>query len=169
MVRAVNVGGTARLPMAEWRTLAEELGASDVATYIQSGNLVCTPPGDADEFDRALERAVEERFGFFREVISRDRSELVAALEAFPFGDDPPKFAHIVFLVEEPAPESIAAASEMSTGEDAWSVRGREFFVRYANGAGRENPGLTRVGRLLGVPGTSRSLLTVRKLVALAE
>jgi uncharacterized protein (DUF1697 family) len=169
MVRAVNVGGTARLPMAEWRALAEELGASDVATYIQSGNLVCTPPGDADDFDRALERAVEERFGFFREVISRDRSELVAALEAFPFVDDPPKFAHIVFLVSEPTPESIVAAGEVPTGEDVWALRGREFFVRYANGAGRSNPGLTKVGRLLGVPGTSRNLLTVRKLVALAE
>lgn len=45
LVRAVNVGGTARLPMAPWRTLAESLGATEVTSYIASGNQLCTPPG----------------------------------------------------------------------------------------------------------------------------
>lgn len=38
LVRAVNVGGTARLPMAEFRAMLEELGAQNARTHIASGN-----------------------------------------------------------------------------------------------------------------------------------
>lgn len=63
LFRAVNVGGTAKLPMAELRALATELGASEVQTYIASGNLIATPPGDPNVFARQLKGALEARFG----------------------------------------------------------------------------------------------------------
>ncbi|WP_403020919.1 DUF1697 domain-containing protein [Salinibacterium sp. GXW1014] len=167
LVRAVNVGGTAKLPMAQWRALAEELGATDVATYIASGNLLCTPPGDPADFARALEREVEERFGFFREVVSRTRAELEAALREFPFGEHDPKFAYVTFLAGAPSADAVAAAHEVTTGQDTWELRGEHLYIRYAGGAGTADPGMARVGRILGAPGTARNLLTVRKLVDL--
>jgi uncharacterized protein (DUF1697 family) len=154
--------------MAEWRTLAEELGASDVATYLRSGNLLCSPPPDVPGFERALEVKVTERFGFFREVISRSRGELVDALDDYPFAANEPKFAHIVFLAAEPAGEAVASARSIDTGHDKWSVRDRELFVRYAHGAGGANPGMVKVPKVLGVPGTARNLTTVQKLIDLA-
>ena len=54
LLRAVNVGGR-KLPMAELRALCAGLGWSDVATYIQSGNLVFTAPGKPDAIEAALE------------------------------------------------------------------------------------------------------------------
>src|SRR5674476_1503804 len=110
MLRAVNVGGTAKLPMAELRELAAELGATDVQTYIQSGNLVCVPPGDPEEFDRALETAIETKYGFFREAISRSPAQLRAALEAHPFEVIEPKYSYIAFLTG--APLSLIHISE---------------------------------------------------------
>jgi uncharacterized protein (DUF1697 family) len=169
MVRAVNVGSTGQLPMAEWRALAEELGAGEVETYLRSGNLVCAPPRDVPAFERALEREVEERFGFFREVVSRARTELEDALGAYPFGGHEPKFAHVIFLVTEPAADAIASAQQVDTGDDEWLVRGRELFVRYARGAGTAHPGMVKVPKLLGVLGTARNLTTVQKLIDLAE
>src|SRR5690606_18026163 len=169
MVRAVNVGSTGQLPMADWRALAEELGAGEVATYLRSGNLVCSPPPDVPAFERALAREVTERFGFFREVVSRTRTELVDALTAFPFGVHEPKFAHITFLVTEPATDAIASAEQVDTGDDQWSVRGRDLFVRYARGAGTAHPGMVKVPKLLGIPGTARNLTTVQKLIDLAS
>ena len=65
--------------MKELRSIAGDLGATDISTYIASGNLICTPPCRPDHFDRALETAIEQRYGFFREVISRSRDELVGA------------------------------------------------------------------------------------------
>lgn len=84
LIRAVNVGGAK--PMVDLRSIAEHLGATRVSTYIASGNLLCVPPADPDAFDRQLERAIQERFGFFREVISRTPDELVAAVDAVPDG-----------------------------------------------------------------------------------
>jgi uncharacterized protein (DUF1697 family) len=58
LLRAVNVGGR-KLPMAELRALCAGLGWSDVATYIQSGNLVFAAPGKAEAIETKLERAIE--------------------------------------------------------------------------------------------------------------
>lgn len=167
LVRAVNVGG-AKLPMADWRALAEDLGATDVSTYIASGNLLCTPPADLDQFDRALEGAVEQRFGFFREVISRSVEEVKAALAAHPFEVIEPKYSYVVFLAGGPTAEAIAKARTFETGEDRWEVIGRELHIRYAAGAGRPQMKDVSVGRALGSPGTARNLNTVRKLIELA-
>ena len=167
LLRAVNVGG-ATLPMAGLREVATALGATDVSTYIASGNLLCTPPGDADAFDRALEQAVQERFGFFREVVSRDVEELRSALAAHPFEVVDPRFSYVTFLLREPTAEAIEKARAHPTGRDAWTVVGREMHVRYAGGAGRPEMKDAAVGRALAVPGTARNLNTVRKLVELA-
>jgi len=168
LLRAVNVGGT-KLPMAELREVAEGLGAIEVSTYIASGNLICTPPGDPEEFDRALEQAVEKRFGFFREVISRSRDEVQAALDAYPFEVVEAKYSYVTFLLAEPTPEAVAKARTFATGDDVWEVIGREMHVRYADGAGRPQMKDVSIGRALGVPGTARNLNTVRKLLALTE
>lgn len=167
LLRAINVGGTAKLPMAELRELATGLGATDVSTYIASGNLLCTPPGDAGAFDRDLEQAIEAQYGFFREVVSRSREEVAAALAAHPFEVVEPKFSYVTFLTAAPAPEAVAAAREVPAGEDRWEVIGREMHVRYADGAGRPQMKHATIGRRLGVAGTARNLSTVQKLLDL--
>src|SRR5579859_7979792 len=49
LLRGINVGGGGKIAMADLRELVSSLGHADVATYIQSGNLVFTPPhSDAD-------------------------------------------------------------------------------------------------------------------------
>jgi uncharacterized protein (DUF1697 family) len=101
LLRAVNVGG-ATLPMAELREVAAELGATDVRTYIASGNLIADVPDDPAMFDRALEKAVEQRFGFVRDVISRTPEQVRAALEAHPFDVVKPKFSYVSFLTGGP-------------------------------------------------------------------
>lgn len=63
LIRAVNVGG-ATLPMARFRDLLTGLGAAEVRTYIASGNALVSIEGDPDAFDRAVEHALEQRFGY---------------------------------------------------------------------------------------------------------
>ncbi|EXF24955.1 hypothetical protein BG28_02670 [Nesterenkonia sp. AN1] len=168
LLRAVNVGGTARLPMAQWRSLAESLGATEVTSYLASGNLLCTPPGPHMDFDRTLQDAVQARFGFFREVISRSGEEVSAALAGHPFEEIDPRFSHISFLHSAPEAEAVAAAARLETGQDRWQVIGREMHLRYANGAGSAQMKEAAITRSLGVTGTARNLNTVRKLIELA-
>ncbi len=168
LLRAVNVGG-AQLPMAELRAIATDLGASSVATYIASGNLIADVPGDAAAYDRALEQAVAARFGFFREAISRTPDELRDALAAHPFEIVTPKFSYVSFLVSEPADAAIDMARTFATGDDRWQVIGAELHIRYAGGAGRPEMKVDSIMRALGTPGTARNLNTVTKLIELAS
>ncbi|WP_440712425.1 DUF1697 domain-containing protein [Gordonia sp. FQ] len=193
LFRAVNVGG-AKLPMARLREIATELGATAVSTYIASGNLICVPPAlrraaqrpddnapgpedgtqrAAEGFERALERAVEEEFGFFREVISRSADQLEKALAAYPFGT-PPDYpeapsAHICFLAGTPDPARAAefVARDFGAGE-LLAVIGDDLHLAYPGGAGKTKLTPPAIAKGLGYPGTARNLRTVAKLIDLA-
>ncbi|MGX5682640.1 DUF1697 domain-containing protein [Schumannella luteola] len=166
-VRAVNVGGAA-LPMGEFRKLLEGLGGTAVRTYIASGNAILDIDGDPDEFDRQVEKAITERFGYRREVMSRTVDELRAALAAHPFEVVDERFSYVSFLLSEPTPASVLAAADVPTGDDRWQVIGRELHLRYAAGAGRAALNQESLTKRLGVPATARNLRTVRALVELA-
>jgi uncharacterized protein (DUF1697 family) len=167
LLRAVNVAGT-QLPMAELREIAGELGAGDVSTYIASGNLIADVPGRGADFDRALERAIEQRYGWFRDVISRTPAELRLALEAHPFEVVEPKYSYVSFLTGSPTAAAIEKAETYETGDDLWQVVGSELHIRYATGAGRPQMKTDSINRALQVPGTARNLNTVRRLIELA-
>jgi uncharacterized protein (DUF1697 family) len=167
LLRAVNVGG-AKLPMAELRELAADLGATDVSTFIASGNLICEPPKDVKAFGAALETAIEKKFGFYRECIIRTPAELKKARKNYPFDVDDPKNGHIVFLLDKPTKAAVEKARGIETGADRWEVVGREWHIRYDHGAGRSDMKTAAIGKALGVPGTSRNLRTVEKLIELA-
>jgi uncharacterized protein (DUF1697 family) len=167
LLRAVNVGG-AKLPMAELRELATELGATDVSTFIASGNLICEPPKDVKAFGVALEQAIEKAYGFYRECIIRTPAELKKARANYPFEVDDPKNGHIVFLLSAPTKAAIKRAHDIETGADRWEVVGREWHIRYDHGSGRSDMKTPAIGKALGVPGTSRNLRTVEKLIELA-
>lgn len=169
LLRAVNVGGTAKLPMAELRGLAGELGATDVTTYIASGNLLATPPGPPPEFAAALSAAIEQRCGFSREVIVRDAAALRAALAEHPFTVTDAARSFVAPLTAAPDPAAITAAAVVPTGDDAWAVIGADLHVRYENGAGRAQLDVARLLRVLGVAGTARNLRTIETLIGLME
>lgn len=167
LLRAVNVGG-AKVPMAQLRQIAGELGARDVSTYIASGNLLCDVD-DPETFDRDLERAIEERFGFFREVISRSPEELRDALAAHPFEIvDKPSAHHVYFLLQTPAPDQVDALLDKGLADEL-AVVGRDLHIHYVDGAGNTKLTPAMIARTLGSHGTGRNLNTVQKLIALAD
>lgn len=167
LIRAVNVG-PAQLPMAEWRTMLEALGATDVRTYIASGNAIADVPGDPEKFDRAVEKAVEKRYGWFREVMSRTPDELQQARDAHPFKIDEPKFSYIATLTATPPNKAIEKAQDVATGKDQWLVIGENLHIKYDNGAGRADLDANKLLNALGVKGTARNLNTIDKLIELA-
>ena len=168
LVRAVNVGG-AKLPMAEFRKILTELGGENVRTYIASGNAVLEVPGDAAVFDRAVEKALTEQYGYVREVISRTPDELEAALKAHPFEVTEPKYSYVAPLTGTPSSDGIAKAKEVPTGDDQWEIVGNDLHIRYAGGAGRAELDMNKVLKRLGIQGTARNLNTVQALVEMAS
>jgi uncharacterized protein (DUF1697 family) len=164
LLRAVNVGGRSKVPMAGLRGLFEELGFADVRTYIASGNVVFegTKPDAA-----RIERAIADRFGVQTTVILRSAKQLAAVLDSHPFGSDTGK-SYVTFLVEKPSAAAVRAVRELDVAPDEVAVVGREVYLRYPNGLGRsKTPG--RVDRALRVAGTNRNWRTVEKLVELSR
>ncbi|GAB11441.1 hypothetical protein GOARA_068_01020 [Gordonia araii NBRC 100433] len=168
LIRAVNVGG-AKLPMARLRDIAESLGAVEVSTYIASGNLLYTPPGEPAEFDAALEREIEAEFGYYREVISRTPDELAAALAAHPFEVVEPKFSYVYPLTGVPTPDDADALAERAAATEHVAVIGADLHIRYDDGAAGTKLTPAVIKRTLGHTGTGRNLNTVAKLIELAR
>lgn len=54
LLRGINVGTSTRLPMADLRAIVEEAGGTNVATYLQSGNVVFTGQLDAAALEAAI-------------------------------------------------------------------------------------------------------------------
>lgn len=163
--------------MADLRELMADLGHTDVATYIQSGNVAFTTTRPAGSIAARrtlgdeLSSAVAERHGVISAVMVRTVGELRAALAAVPFLDAEPDHSKlmVVFLADEPTAAAIASLDADRFAPDRFEVIGREMFVHFPNGAGKSKFTADYFERRLGAAGTARNLNTVRKVIELAD
>ncbi|MEW6581846.1 MAG: DUF1697 domain-containing protein [Actinomycetota bacterium] len=172
LLRGVNVGGRAALPMAGLRDLVASLGHADVRTYLQSGNVVLSPAtAGAAALERQLEAAIAERFGLDTRVLVRTAAQLEAVVDAnpFPAALTDPASVHVLFLARTPAADAVARLDPSRSPTDAFEVRGREVFVHYPHGAGRSRFTGAYVERVLGVAATGRNWRTVTALLAMTR
>lgn len=162
LLRAVNVGGTGKLPMADLRALCETLGFRDVRTYIQSGNIVFTSALDASKSKSKLEKALAARLGKPCRVLIRTRAELEAVEKHNPFPDAPPNRVIVLFL--DDAPDAKAILGVKTPGGERLTLFGRELYIHYPDGQG-----VSKLKTPFADVGTGRNLNTVRKLIELAS
>lgn len=161
LLRAVNVGGTSSLPMAELRALCESAGFEGARTYIQSGNVCFASPLTEREVKRALEAALEAKMGAAVGVLVRTADELRAALAANPYAREKPNLTYAIFYDEALPPDALVGVA--TPGGERLALGVRELYVTYPEGMGRSK---------LKVPhaklGTARNMNTVAKLVELS-
>ena len=162
LLRAVNVGGANMLPMSRLRELCAAAGFADVATYIQSGNVVFSAGGGRAAAQRDLEEALAAELGKPVGVHLRTPAELASILERDPFPDAPRSKVLVFFL--DHAPPAGALDDLAIPGREEVRLSGREVFVHFPDGSGRSK---------LKIPfaktATSRNLNTVQKLLELAR
>jgi uncharacterized protein (DUF1697 family) len=169
LLRGVNVGGKGRMAMADLRACVERIGHEDVATHIQTGNVLFrTPVRSAERVATAMEDAVEADLGFRTAVMIRTAAQLTAALDERPFPDADPAALHIAFLRETPA-AARATALVAPDGPDEVAVIGREVHLHYPGGMGRSKLTGASIEKALGVPATARRRSVVEKLRDLLE
>ena len=167
LLRAVNVSGRNRVPMAQLReVLAPVLG--EVSTYIASGNIVCEHPDDPTSVSARVRELIADEFDVDTPVILRTHDDLVHALDAHPFGGASEKLLHAMFLEALAAPGAVEALQERLVPGERIALVGDDLWVDYAEG-GVHSTRLTKavLDRALGVAGTARNLRTIRKLAEL--
>jgi len=187
LLRGVNNLGGKKVALAELRAVVTSLGHTDVMTYIQSGNVLFTPPpargntgsgADATALAAELEQAIAANIGVQARAVVLPREELARCVRDNPYpGQLDPKMLHAVFLPEAPGPslaEWLADAERQVRAKgsrDQAQVLGRTVYLHTPDGYPPSE--LRRVLAKAGGPtsaraaGTARNWATVTRLLQL--
>lgn len=166
LLRGVNVGGHGKIPMAELREVVAGLGYADVATYVQSGNLVCRSDDAPDALAGAISTAIRDRWRLSVGTLVRSHEELQRVVDDNPFGEpDEGSRLHVAFLLGEPSREALAAIDQSAFAPERFAVAAREIFLSLPHGIGRSKLAAMFTERRVGTSMTVRNWNTVRKLL----
>lgn len=167
-IRGINLGPSNKIAMPRLRELAEDVGWSDVASYINSGNLVFTSTKRAATLERELARALAEEMGKPIDVTVRTRSELARIVADNPYPDGHPSRVNVAFLMNKLPPDVPERLSAMATEREPFDIRGTEIYVNYTDGLGRSKLA-EKFASVIKVSATTRTIGTVTKVLALCE
>jgi uncharacterized protein (DUF1697 family) len=161
LLRAVNVGGTGKLPMAKLQAMCIDAGFTTVKTYIASGNVVfasrAKPAKVKAELETRLLAYAKKPVG----VLVRTAAEMRHVLEANPFPNEAPNRTIAIFLDEPPPSDALVRA--VGRKDEEMRLGKREIYVHYGEGMARSK---------LRIPaaksGTMRNINTIAKLAEMA-
>lgn len=170
LFKGINVGGNNKLPMADLRTLAAELGFGEPKTYIQSGNLIFDTDGEAAHIEEILASAVEKRFGFHPFIIMRSADALGNALTINPFAARVTEGKHLhMFFLDEPAVRyDDAALRALAVESEDFALIGDIFYLFAPEGIGRSKLA-EKMGPYFPKRMTARNLNSVKAIYDLAQ
>ncbi|WP_266183262.1 DUF1697 domain-containing protein [Dyella humicola] len=161
LLRAVNVGGTGKLPMSELKAMCEDAGFENVRTYIASGNVVFSSKKTAAQVKAAIESRLHAYAGKPVAVHVRTATEMAAVAAANPFPKGAPNRVMAIFM-DAPPPANTLDTVTGATGEVV-KLGKREIYVHYGDGMADSK---------LKIPaaktGTARNMNTVAKLAEMA-
>ncbi|GAB3689541.1 DUF1697 domain-containing protein [Saccharopolyspora tripterygii] len=168
LLRAVNLGAHARLPMARLRELIGELGYTGARTYLQSGNAVFTAAlDDPGRVARSLREALAAD-GLSTEVMVRTGAQLQAVVESgHPFAGAEVEHTklQVAFPLDPVTPGRLRGLP--SPGGESAMARDGEVFLHYPQGVGVSKLTTATLQRHLGTPVTCRNWKTVSALAGM--
>jgi uncharacterized protein (DUF1697 family) len=170
LFRGINVGGKNSLPMKELASMFESLGASNVRTYIQSGNVVFQSVSkDISSLSKRVGIEVRERYGFEPHILLIGLSEVEAAItnNPFPEAESEPSSLHLGFLAFTPKDPDLKKLESLKNDSEQFCLIGSIFYLHAPEGVGRSKLA-TSSEKLLGAPMTDRNWNTVCKLKEMA-
>lgn len=155
-LRGVNVGGKAKVAMADLKTVFEAAGAKNVATYIQSGNVAFDGPTSLNA--KKIEHAIEKHFKINVAVTVRTHAQLGRVIDDCPYDD--PSLVHVGFLVKKPKTTDIDVSQ---FAPEEFTAAGDDIYFHLPNGVGTSKM-MPFLARRLGADMTVRNWNTVMKM-----
>ena len=162
LLRAVNVGGSGKLAMADLKAICEAAGFLSVRTYIASGNVVLQSGSSEAEVKAALEARLQIHVGKPAGVAVRTAAEMADIVAGNPFPHAPGNQVAVLFLDEAASPAVLEGIKGRSDTEEL-RLGLREIYIHYGSGMAR-----TKLVIPAATTGTMRNMNTVSTLAVMA-
>ena len=160
MLRAVNVSGTGKLPMAELKAMGEACGFTNVRTFIASGNLLFDSDEGEAKVTRSVANKVEAYFGKPVPVFVRSAAEMAQVAAGNPFAGEPGNRVVAHFMAVAPTQAMLDAATGQK--DERMALGTREIYIFYGDGMGNSKLKLPAFR-----DGTARNMNSVTKMAEL--
>jgi uncharacterized protein (DUF1697 family) len=173
LLRGINVGGNNLIKMPALKACFEEHGFTDVATYIQSGNVIFqSSETDVEKLTNEIEKLLSKKFGYESRVVAVSHEQLKSAVRGAPkgFGSKPDEYRYDVIFLKAPltAREAMKSVSTKAGVDEVAAGKGVIYFSRLIAKASSSH-----LSRIVGMPVyknmTIRNWNTTTKLLALMD
>jgi uncharacterized protein (DUF1697 family) len=167
-LRAVNVGGKNKLVMADLKTHLAAAGLEQVATYIQSGNLVFKSEKSAEQVSQLVHDTIENQWLLDIDCLVFSADQWQNFLRDCPFPQDDGKTLHFYLLSEASVDPNREKLERLKKETESYQLGAEVFYLYAPEGIGRSKLA-AEVEKSLGVKTTARNLNTVNKLSSLLQ
>ncbi len=163
LLRAINVGGRI-VKMDALRAACEEIGLTNVETFIASGNVIFEARAGAAALEKKIEAHLKQLLGYEVATFVRSVSELAAAAAYCEGALKKGEGAHVGFLKAPVGAAEQPRVSAFAVSQQRFLFKGREIYWLTRSGIGQSKFTNTVFERIIESPATFRNVTTVRKL-----
>ncbi len=165
LLRGINVGGHNRIKMAELKQQLIASGLENVATYIQSGNIVLSTRETAAEVGDQVTAIIEKHWGFNIPVVVRDESSIKKVVQGNPFSDKDLAKLHVLFLGRKVTKrEVVKHLDDLAVNGEQFEPKGDCLYLYCPNGVARSKLTNVQMEKRLKTVTTARNWKTTLKL-----
>lgn len=172
LLRGINVGGKNKISMSELKGRLEELGCRNVATYINSGNVLLQSDLSAETLGAKIETILSRHFKLDNSIIKvlvLSGKQLQAIIDEKPhgFGEEPEKYhSDVIFLMGIDAAQTMQVFNPREGVDTVWQGNGVVYSQRLSALRAK-----SRLSKIMSTPAyksmTIRNWNTTTKLLEL--
>lgn len=162
LLRAVNLGASNKIAMKDLKALLEDLGHTDVTTYLNSGNATfASPARSAKKLAEEIEKALRTRQELDVRACVRKDTEIAKALDALP---DLPGYVVVNVLFDKPSAAALRDFLAADWSPEVVAGNDQVLYMGFVNAAKTKLTN-AKIEKALGVSVTARTPATLRKLL----
>ena len=163
-LRAINVGGTSIIKMADLKKMFESFGMENVQTYIQTGNVIFeSGEANASKLEEQIDRQLEKAYGKRIQLFVRTMREVAAMADECPYDPKEGETAYVAILQKKPDKKSEQALLALCSDADDFFIKGKDAYsLRRDRDKSIFSNAL--IEKMLGISATTRNITTIKKL-----
>ena len=169
ILRGINVGGHKKILMADLKALLNQLGLINIATYIQSGNVIFEATEKKDVLEQKITKVIYENYGFDVPVIVIPTNvfEKLAVINPY-LNNTAVEKLHVTFLKESPNKEYVKNLESVEITTDKFIIIDQAVFLAIDNKYHKSKLSNNFFEKRLKVTATTRNWKTITKLIELS-